>query len=315
MNNATTASMPLVTAIGEALFDCFPDRAVLGGAPLNFIVHMQQLLGARGLSALVSRVGDDELGRELIGELRSRGVDTRFVQIDAERPTGQVQVQLSASGSPTYHIHQNVAWDYIKFDASLGELAARSSAICFGTLAQRSPESRDAIRQFIAASQAIRVVDVNLRQHYITADTLHASLSLANVAKLNEDELSRAPEILARPPIVGSSTDEQAFNLLKAYDLQLLALTRGKRGTVLYTPDGRVDAAPILAQGTPGSDDVGAGDASCAGLIYGLIHGWSMDRTLELANRMGAYLASQPGGTPPLTSDILSFVAEASPAS
>jgi fructokinase len=301
---------PVVVSLGEALFDCFPDRSILGGAPVNFGVHVQQLVASKGQAILVSRVGDDDLGRDLLRQLGRRGIATERIQIDGQRPTGQVRVTVSPSGDPEFEIAKNVAWDYIAFEDSFEQLAKRCSAVCFGTLAQRSTASRATIHKFLAlAPQAIRLLDVNLRQHYITPQILESSLAAANVVKLNEAELARASELL--PNCVGdaATVDDQANALLNTFELKLLALTRGSKGTVFYAKERRIDSEPSSFPAVDNADSVGAGDACSAGLMYGLLMEWPLDRTLDLANRMGAFLASQPGGTPLLPESLLDFAA------
>lgn len=301
------ASSPVVAGLGEALFDCFVDRNVLGGAPVNFAFQIHQLLqGVGGQGITVSRIGDDELGRQLVAELERRGMSTHWLQVDRKRPTGQVQVTLGPTGEPSYEITEDVAWDHLTFDDSLKQLAAKCDAVCFGTLAQRSAASRAAIEQFVGgASQAIRVLDVNLRQHYFNEQILQSSLRAASVVKLNEDELAKILELFPETFRTARTVDEQAAALLDRFELDLIALTRGPRGTAIFTSEGRVEGEPIAKQNNPSADDVGAGDACCAGLIYGLLKKWPHERTVALANRMGAYVASQRGGTPPLSNELL----------
>jgi fructokinase len=304
---------PIVVALGEALFDCFPDRSILGGAPVNFIVHLRQLLSTEGKCMMVSRVGNDELGRELLKQVADRAVSVDFVQIDDERPTGQVRVSFSPTGEPQYEIAENAAWDNIAPDASLEQLARSCSAVCFGTLAQRSAGSRAAIHEFLTnAPQAIRLLDVNLRQHYITPEILESSLVASNAVKLNEEELVRAAELLPRRLAGAKLIDERAMALINEFNLRVLALTRGANGTVLFVKDRRIDAEPSSFPPASNADSVGAGDACSAGLVYGLLRRWPLDRTLELANRMGAFVASQPGGTPLLHPSLLEFASSAS---
>jgi fructokinase len=309
MNDTFSGSrLPLVVGIGEALFDCFPERAILGGAPVNFIVHLQQLLGSNGRALLVSRVGDDELGRNLRQEIGSRRICTDLVQVDGRWPTGQVRVSVSPNGDPAFEIAENVAWDYVDFDESLALLAKQCSAVCFGTLAQRSEATRATIHRFLtSAPHAIRLLDVNLRQHFITAQILESSFKAATVVKLNEEELARTSELLSSSVDIAITVDEQANALLDAFGLKLLALTRGSRGTVLYSREGRIEAEPASFPAGDNADGVGAGDACSAGLMYGLLMQWPLDRTLDLANRIGAFVASQPGGTPPLPQSLIDF--------
>lgn len=297
---------PIVLSLGEALFDCFPDRAILGGAPLNLLVHLQQLLGTHGRGILVSRVGRDELGQQVLDQLAERGVETDHVQLDYHRPTGTVQVTLSPTGEPSYAILENVAWDYIEWNGELQKLSADCAAICFGTLAQRSATNRETFGHCLtAAPNAIRLLDVNLRQHFITPVVMESSLRAANIVKLNDGELSRIVKLLPHYFAKAASTDERVCVLRNEFDLRLVALTRGERGTVLYCHEGRFEDRPVSMPPAADADGVGAGDACSAGLIYGLLQKWPIENTLRLANQMGAYVASQPGGTPRIPAWLL----------
>jgi fructokinase len=297
---------PIVLSLGEALFDCFPDRAILGGAPLNFLVHLQQLFGAHGHGVLVSRVGRDQLGRQVIEQVAERGVDVNLIQVDDDHPTGTVHVSLSPNGEPSYTILEDVAWDHIQWNDYLEQLSSGCAAICFGTLAQRSAMNRETFRRCLAvANDSLRVLDVNLRQHFITPDVMESSLRAAKVVKLNEVELSRVVELLPHCFRNASSIDEQVQTLRDEFEVPVVALTRGEKGTVLYCQDGRFEAEPVSMPCATKADGVGAGDACCAGLVYGLLQNWPPDRILRLANHMGAYVASQPGGTPRLPPSLL----------
>jgi fructokinase len=317
MTSSSIDQGSVIVAIGESLFDCFEHRTILGGAPLNFIVHLRQLLEpSQGEALLVTRIGADDLGHRLLSEVAARGVSTDFIQCDLQRPTGQVQVELSPSGGPQYHIAEGAAWDYIELDDSLTRLAERATVVCFGTLAQRHSVSGETIRAFLAAApQAVKVLDVNLRQHYHTPKILEASLRLANVVKLNEEELVKIASMLSTQLGEARSTDEQARSLIRAFNLQIIALTRGARGTVLFTESDRFEGEAVAAEPVTDADDVGAGDACCAALVFGLSERWPHERTLALANRLGAYVASQPGGTPRLAIDMLAKLKTAVPAS
>ena len=303
---------PVVVGLGEVLFDCFPDRTVLGGAPVNVVVHASQLLDCSGgYGVVVSRVGNDDLGHKLTEELDRRGVVTNLIQLDPQLPTGTVQVRVSESGEPTYEITEGVAWDSIGFTESLELLASQCSAVCFGTLAQRSDPSRTTIRRFLhAATDAVRLFDVNLRQHFYNRDILADSLAAATVMKLNEGELDRIGELLGDDQANG--VDAKVYRLADTYQLECIALTRGSRGTVLYYDGRRYESAPIAIRRTNGADNVGAGDACAAGLVYGLLMKWQPEHILELANRMGAFVASQPGATPSLSEEIMEFVSTVS---
>jgi fructokinase len=302
------ASKLTIVGVGEALFDRFSeDRFVLGGAPANFAIHAHQLLAGRGEGIVASRVGDDVLGKRFIRELSQRGMRTDCVSVTGDFPTGTVEVELDA-GKPTYQINENVAWDHLEYSDAWGELAPRASAVCFGTLAQRSPENREVIRQFVAnAPHALKVCDLNLRQFFYTADVIQSSLELADVVKLNEEELITVGKALDEE-VLNRDTDEQVTRLIRDFNLRLLALTRGKAGTVLYGASEKVTGEKVEYPRQPDADDVGAGDACCAAIVVGVLLGKPLTEIANLANRVGAYVASQSGATPVLHKEILRHV-------
>jgi fructokinase len=275
--------MTVIVGLGEALFDLLPGGPVLGGAPLNVAVHAQQL-GARGV--LVSRVGRDALGTRLLAEAAGR-LDAAALQVDPERATGTVRVTLE-KGEPRYDIVKDVAWDHLEFTPELRALAESADAVCFGSLAQRSPRSRETIHRFLeSATKAVRLFDVNLRQDYYAADLLRDSLRRASMVKLNQDEL----------PVVLGLLEISSLDALRAeHGLTHAVLTRGAEGTSINGIAGEPVRFPVQ----PGADSVGAGDACSAGVLTGVLRGWPIERTLALANKMGAYVASVPGATPRL---------------
>jgi fructokinase len=289
-----------VVGLGEALFDLLPAGPVLGGAPLNVAVHVHQL-GAEGI--LVSRVGHDDLGRQLRAELESRSMSTAHLQTDRERPTGTVEVMLR-NGEPQYSIVPDVAWDAIDFTNDLDALASRCAAVCFGSLAQRGSRSSKAILQFLdRAGRAVRLFDVNLRQRFYTRDVLTASLERSTMVKLNETELPRVMQTLGLA--AAGEVDDRMETLRRAFGLGVAVLTRGAEGTVLYTAEGRFEGTPVRYPPRPNADNIGAGDACSAGLLIGMMRGWRPARTLDLANHLGAYVASVPGATPRFPPDLL----------
>lgn len=298
------SAAPAVIGLGEALWDVFPDQRRPGGAPANVAFHAQQL-GLRGV--ICSRVGVDALGDELCDYLAQRGLDVDAVQRDPQRPTGTVDVHAAGDG-PAYTIHEDVAWDRLELsDVWRRELSA-CAAVCFGTLAQRSATSRDAIRAGLTlADGAWRIYDVNLRPPFYDADTVVESLRLCHVAKFNDQE---APE-LAR--LLGLNADDPtalAAALRRAYDVRLTAITRGGAGAWLVTPDQAVAApsAPVQV-----ADTVGAGDAFTAGLACGLVQGWPLEATAALANGVAGLVASRPGAMPLLADEIPALLERAWP--
>ena len=293
--DAGAAPRPVAVGIGEVLWDLLPGGKQLGGAPANFAYQAQQL-GAR--SSVVSAVGRDALGDEILARLRELGVDTQYVAVDGNHPTGTVSVNLDAAGVPSYVIHDPVAWDFIRFDDALAALAARADMICFGSLAQRGPHSRGAIRDVLRAAKpdALRICDVNLRQNFYSEPVIADSLHLANVLKVNDQEL----------PVIGAlydlrGEDRIVRTLLEHLPLRLLVLTRGDKGSSLYAKDGEDHHAGVK---TDIVDTVGAGDAFTAAVAAGLLRGEPLERINNAANRLAAYVCSMPGATPPIPAEL-----------
>jgi len=280
-----------IVGLGEVLWDMLPTGRQLGGAPANFVCHAQAL-GAE--ARLVSRIGTDDLGAEILERMAALGVWTDCIGEDAFRPTGTVGVELDA-GQPRYVIHEGVAWDFIEATPCARAAVSSADAVCFGTLAQRSKASRDAIHALIAhaAPNAVRVCDVNLRQHFYTQEILLASLNLASVLKLNDAEL---PVLASMFGLTGRPRDQIA-SLLEKFDFDLVILTRGAHGSILH--DG-MQWSEHSGINVPVKDTIGAGDSFTAATVLGLLSDWSLDQINEVANEIAAFVCSQAGATPPI---------------
>ncbi len=282
-----------IVGLGELLWDLFPEGKQLGGAPANF-AYMTNLLGDVGNVA--SRVGDDDLGREAKRCLEHLGVRTSFLQSDPAHPTGTVRVQVDPTGQPTFQIAESVAWDFFEWTAAWGSLAVSADAVCFGSLAQRSSASRDTIRAFLGAvrPETIRVFDVNLRQSFYSSHTLSESMQLADIVKLNHDELPVVAKLLGLPFIYDEMRAAQW--LREKFGSKLVCMTRGAKGSLLV---GQEETSEHSGYRVHVADTVGAGDAFTAALVYHYLRGASVSTLNEAANRMGAWVASQTGATPP----------------
>ncbi|MDA0378296.1 MAG: carbohydrate kinase [Bacteroidetes bacterium] len=284
-----------VVGIGELLWDDFPSGRKIGGAPANFAYHCQAL-GAE--AHVVSAVGDDAPGAALLAGLRHRHLDTAHIHIDPIHPTGRVSVSLDTEGVASYTIHEKVAWDAIPLTSALLDLAARTDAVCFGTLAQRSGASRRTIDTFLSATRpdCLRVFDINLRQSYFNAELIEAGLQRATILKLNEEELGTLIRLLGleKDPLAAIDTLRQRF------DLELIALTRGPQGCLL-----RSDGQTVEAAGSPVPtlrDTVGAGDCFTATLTLGLLRGQLLKEVAAEANRRAAFVCAQTGAMPDMSS-------------
>ena len=283
----------LIVGIGELLWDMLPGGKQLGGAPANVARHVCSL-GETGI--VVSRVGADSLGRELLARFHGAGWSREFIQIDSVHPTGTVSVRLAADGSPSFEISEAVAWDFIEGTRALDSLASRAAAVCFGTLAQRFEVSRRTIRRFLRHTDpgTIRLFDVNLRGDFCSRELVEDSLRAANAAKLNRDELEVVRSMLSLP-----GDDEKVIAELAArFDLQVVALTKGAQGSLLYA-----DGAFFAHAGFPARvvDTVGAGDAFAAALLVGLLRRDSPDRISRFANGAAAFVCARGGATADLS--------------
>jgi len=285
-----------VVGIGEVLWDLLPGGRQLGGAPANFAYHAHAL-GAE--ARVVSRVGSDELGRELLRRLEELDLLTDAVEVDPTAPTGTVTVEVKADGQPQFTIHENVAWDRIAGEAAGRRAAAAADALCFGTLAQRSEVSRRSIRALLKASPttSLRILDINLRQDYYSREIIEESLTLANILKVNETELERLAEMFGLP----GDEHQRIAELARSFQLRLVAYTRGERGSLLHS-EGYWSEHP----GVPVKvvDTVGAGDSFTAAVALGMLAGWPMDEINRRASAVAAFVCSQPGGTPELPEQL-----------
>jgi fructokinase len=281
----------LVVGLGELLWDLFPGGKQLGGAPANF-AYITSLLGDEGIPA--SRLGQDDLGEEAIRRLGELALPTEWIQRDADHPTGTVKVEVDRAGQPCFQISDSVAWDYLEWTPQWQKLAQKADAVCYGSLAQRAQRSHSTIREFLKAlrKEATRVFDINLRQNFFTTQVLTESMKLADVIKLNHEEL---PRIMRSFGLDHRREKESARQLLTLYDLKLVCVTRGDGGSLLVSAEECLEHSGFKVRV---ADTVGAGDAFTAALVHGYLRGTSLAQMNENANRVGAWVASQRGATP-----------------
>ena len=283
-----------VIGIGEILWDLLPEGKQLGGAPTNFAYHAHQL----GLdSSVISGVGKDELGQEIIQNIKEAGIISFIDSVD--KPTGTVSIKLDKNGIPNYVIHEDVAWDFITPSESAIEFANRADAICFGTLAQRSETSYYSIQETLKTvpDTALKVFDINMRQRFYNETIIRNSLQKANVLKINDEE------ILVFADIFGISGDEFEImhQILDNHQLKILALTKGARGSWLISQeeDSYLDTPNVSV-----ADTVGAGDSFTAGLVAGLLNNKPLKEIHRSAVDISAFVCTQKGATPILPDHI-----------
>jgi fructokinase len=293
----------LILGIGELLWDMLPTGPRLGGAPANFAV-MAGRLGNH--AAVLSRIGRDDLGREAVHQLDPLPADTSFLQVDREHETGRVTVAFN-NGQPEYTIHQPAAWDSLELSDEWVRLAERADAICFGSLAQRSIESRQTVQTLAAqaSSRCIRIFDVNLRPPFYSSEVIQESLELATVVKMNDAEVPLVSALLG----ISVEDDGQPQNLRPSAErflaefptLEMVAITRGAHGSLLVRRDEWHEhpGMPVNV-----ADTIGAGDAFTAAMAHYLLRGAELPVLNEAGNRWGGWIASQSGAMPPLSETV-----------
>lgn len=276
----------IVIGVGEFLWDVTPTGRRAGGAPVNFAYHAS-CDEVEGWA--VSAVGRDELGRELLAVAEENGIQLLVAEVD--HPTGTVDVLLD-NGQPDYRINEDVAWDYIPLTEELLKKSSASSAITFGTLAQRSPVSRATTQAMLKAApeSAWKVYDINLRQKFWSKELIAESLRLANVFKINDDEMNLLKGLFG---FWDMGYDELAARFIREYGLRMLVLTAGAEFSSVYTPEGKVSEIPTPKVEV--NDTIGAGDSFTGTLISGLIRGLSIPQAHETAVETAAYVCTQSG--------------------
>jgi fructokinase len=278
---------PLIVGIGELLWDVFPDRKKAGGAPVNFVYHAARM-GAEGCA--ISAIGEDVPGTEIIRELEKNQIRNCIEKV--AYPTGSVLVELN-EGLPTYTITENVAWDYLPLTQQAIDLVKRADAICFGTLAQRSPVSRHTINALLeyAPANVLLFFDVNLRQHYYSKELIETSLQKANVFKLNDDELTALRALFG----LEGSDEDVCRRMMKNYRLHYVILTAGSVSSTVYS---QTETSVIPTPKVAVADTVGAGDAFSGAFVYSVLTGKTLPEAHRKAVDISAFVCTRQGAWP-----------------
>ena len=280
-------SKKVIVGIGEILWDMLPSGKALGGAPANFAYHATRL-GEEGWA--VSAIGPDALGREILDIVAEKRL--KNILSCTDKPTGTVQVELDAKGVPTYTIMEDVAWDNIPFTPEMEALARRADAVCFGSLVQRMA-SRESVLRFLRATRpdTLKVFDINLRQHYYSREVLEESLKLADILKINDEEIRIVADLF------GLEGDDVAAcrALIGRYDLRLVILTKGADGSEVITAG---ETIPQPAGEAKVVDTVGAGDSFTAAFVVAYLRGDSLADAQRLASDTAAFVCSCKGAMP-----------------
>lgn len=310
---------PLVVGLGELIWDLLPAGKQLGGAPTNF-AYISRLLGNE--TTVASRVGNDDLGDEALEKLQRMGISTSHIQIDRQHPTGTVRVRVDEHGEALFEVNEGSAWDYLELTSGWEELASTADVTCFGTLGQRNAQARQTILNFLKLTRedALRVFDVNLRHSFFTPEMLRESLELATIVKLSNEELSTVDGMLglnqsgdkagalrenkeeAFDSLSENAQEALAGKLIATFDLELVAITRGANGSLLVTNSEALTHPGFQVQV---KDTIGAGDAFTAALAHHYLRRAPLKVISEAANRMGAWITTQSGATPEVSTAVI----------
>lgn len=292
----------IIVGLGEALWDMLPEGKKIGGAPANFAYHASQF----GNEAyVVSAVGHDAFGDEIMETLENSGLNTEIARVDF--PTGTVKVEIDSKGVPTYDICEGVAWDNIPFTPHLEELAKRTTAVCFGSLAQRFVVSHDTIHKFLAAmpcgENVLKIFDINLRQNYYSKSILAESLKECNVLKINDDELLIFNDMFGYG---GLELQEKCRRIIYDFNLKIMIVTCGTKGSYVASADGTFNFEPTPKVEVV--DTVGAGDSFTGAFCAAILAGKSYAEAHKLAVEVSAYVCTCSGAMPKLPEDIVNKI-------
>jgi fructokinase len=282
-----------IVGIGEVLWDIYREKKYLGGAPANVAIHTSHL-GEQGV--IVSRIGNDGLGNELVRAVERKDLTAKYLQIDKKKGTGTVIIRLDVRGVPSFICNEDVAFDRLQFTPALKDLAQTADAVVFGTLAQRSKVSRSAILQFLENSKGVRVFDLNARTAGKAFEGIvKNALQLTDILKVSEDEMQLVMKVFRRE---GERVINFARWLITAFELKFVALTRGANGAAVMTKNETLTAPAYQIRVV---DTTGAGDAFTAGMLNKFLHGAPPVEILEFANKMAACVCLHRGATPNLS--------------
>lgn len=288
--------MRQIIGLGEVLYDVLPEGAKLGGAPANFAYHASQF----GFNAMaVSAVGNDALGDQALATFDKNGL--KYIIPRVAYPTGTVNVSLDEAGVPTYTFTPNVAWDHIPFTPEMKAIAKEARAVCFGSLAQRSAESRETIHQFLEATpeDCVKIFDVNLRGNFYNKEVLSEGVKHADILKINDEELVTIGRMFDFP---GLDMEEKCRIIMHRYNLKMVVLTCGTNGSYVFAPNDLTSFKPTPKVEV--ADTVGAGDSFTGAFTAAILSGKTIQEAHELAVKVSAYVCTQKGAMPKLPEEL-----------
>lgn len=285
--------LPFILSIGEILFDSFPDGDRLGGAPFNFICHLHNM----GFpTAFLSRIGDDEPGKKILNFLDKRKINRDLLQIDPQKPTGRVQVDMKSDGSHAFNILTEQAYDYISYPEEIIESPGfNPSLIYFGTLGQRGAKTGQTISQVLKKKRpnCLNFLDINLRAPFFSKEVIERSLNFCNILKINNEELSSLKGFF---PVLPQGEEECLRKVANHFGIDSVCLTKGDKGSRLLYQNQIFTSKPVTVNKLV--DTVGAGDGYAAILAMGILQNWTGEAIINRASEFAARLCESAGAVP-----------------
>jgi len=278
-----------ISSIGEVLFDIYPERKTLGGAPFNFIYH---IIGLTGGGNFISRIGKDEKGKNILAFMKTNSISAKYIQIDSEYPTGESVAKLDNMKIPSWEIKRETAYDFIEMNQEIESLIKhKTDCLYFGTLAQRGVRTRQTVHRCFNRNLKY-FCDLNIRQSFYTKELIKECLEACNVLKLNVEELRLVSTLLLNK---ASGMDETPRMLLNEYNIDQLCVTHGEEGAVIYE-GGRKNNYKLTTENIV--DTVGAGDAYAAILCLGYLNNWEIEKTNKIASEFAGEIVKINGALP-----------------
>lgn len=278
-----------IISIGEILFDIYPDGNKLGGAPFNFMYHIHKLTGG---STLISRIGKDELGKEILEFFAKNQLESIYIQLDNSFSTGVSRPTLKKDKIPDWCIKETSAYDGIELNDKIISLVERSDCFYFGTLAQRTTRSRETINALFHRKDVKYFCDLNIRQNFYSREVIEKSLTASNVLKLNQEEFELVRGLLYQNKNMEEETIEA---IIQDFKLDILSITKGENGSVIYNQN---DKSSVVCNRCDVVDTVGAGDAYSSILCLGYLRNWDIHKINKIASEFAAEIIKIKGALP-----------------
>lgn len=279
--------MQTIICFGETLWDMLPTGKMPGGAPMNVAIHLKY---NQYSPILISRVGNDDLGKGLLDFLKEKQISTQYIQTGETHLTGVVKANISNKHEVSYKIVEPVAWDYIQYDEQVARLVAQSDVFIYGSLAARSVTTQETLLRYLGLAK-FKIFDVNLRAPHYTPERVQQLLHYADIVKMNHLELQEVAGWLGKVP------DEKSnMQLVKQhFNLDQLIVTRGEDGAAVLTGSDYYEQAgfPVEVE-----DTIGSGDAFLATYLGNFLQQQPAQDCIKKACMIGAYVATCKGATP-----------------